>query len=102
MTSSAGISGLIFAGSPPWSRIASRIAARSTIAGTPVKSWRSTRAGMNEISYEGSASAAQPMIGSASLPFRSTFSSRIRSVYGRRSALESSRWNPYVSLPTRS
>ena len=33
MTSSAGTSGLIFAGSPPRSAIASRIAARSTIAG---------------------------------------------------------------------
>ncbi len=34
-------------GSPPRSAIASRIAARSTIAGTPVKSCMSTRAGMN-------------------------------------------------------
>ncbi len=31
--------------------IASRIAARSTTAGTPVKSCSSTRAGMNEISF---------------------------------------------------
>ena len=38
ITSSAGISGLIFDGSPPRSAIASLIAARSTIAGTPVKS----------------------------------------------------------------
>ena len=45
MTSSAGTSGLIFSGSPPSSAIASRIAARSTIAGTPVKSCITTRAG---------------------------------------------------------
>ena len=38
ITSSAGSSGLIFLGSPPRLRIASRIAARSTTAGTPVKS----------------------------------------------------------------
>ena len=55
MTSSAGTSGLIFAGSPPRSDIASRIAARSTIAGTPVKSCITTRAGVNAISLEGSA-----------------------------------------------
>ena len=42
-------------GSPPRSRIALRIAARSTTAGTPVKSWRSTRPGVKEISCEGSA-----------------------------------------------
>jgi hypothetical protein len=29
----------------------SRIAARSTTHGTPVKSWSSTRAGANEISF---------------------------------------------------
>ena len=57
ITSSAGMSGLTFAGSPPRSSIASRIAARSTIAGTPVKSCRRTRAGRKEISREGSAAA---------------------------------------------
>ncbi len=40
-----GFSGLIFSGSPPSATIASRIAARSTTAGTPVKSCISTRAG---------------------------------------------------------
>ena len=40
-----GRSGLILFGSPPRSCIALRIAARSTTAGTPVKSWRSTRPG---------------------------------------------------------
>ena len=86
MTSSTGISGLIFSGSPPWSRIASRIAARSTTHGTPVKSWSSTRAGVNEISCDGSSVATQPATAStsASVPFRRTFSSRMRSVYGSR------------------
>jgi hypothetical protein len=45
MTRSTGDSGLIFFGSPPSFTIASRIAARSTTAGTPVKSCISTRAG---------------------------------------------------------
>ena len=43
MTRSAGTSGLTRAGSPPRSAIASRMTARSTTAGTPVKSWRMTR-----------------------------------------------------------
>jgi hypothetical protein len=42
--------GLIFFGSPPRFFIASRMAARSTTAGTPVKSCISTRAGRNGIS----------------------------------------------------
>ena len=90
MTSSAGICGLIAAGSPPSATIASRIAARSTIAGTPVKSWRRTRAGRKEISWLGSACASQPATArtSSSLPrpsasARRTFSSRTRSVYGQ-------------------
>ena len=45
MTRSTGASGLIFLGSPPRFFIASRMAARSTTAGTPVKSCMSTRAG---------------------------------------------------------
>src|SRR5215216_7785250 len=45
MTRSVGTRGLIFLGSPPTSRIALRIAARSTTAGTPVKSCMTTRAG---------------------------------------------------------
>jgi hypothetical protein len=59
--------------------MASRIAARSTTHGTPVKSWSNTRAGANEISCDGSASATHPATAatSASVPFRSTFSSRI-------------------------
>ena len=79
ITSSAGSSGLICAGSPPRSRIASRIAARSTTAGTPVKSWSRTRAGRKEISRLGSSVATQPATAStsSSRPCRSTFSSRI-------------------------
>ncbi len=65
MTSSAGTSGLIFAGSPPSAAIASRIAARSTIAGTPVKSCITTRAGVKAISAEGCAAASQ--VASASM-----------------------------------
>ena len=50
MTRSTGTSGLILRGSPPSARMASRMAARSTTAGTPVKSCISTRAGRKAIS----------------------------------------------------
>ena len=66
MTRSTWTSGLIAAGSPPSSSIASRIAARSTTAGTPVKSCISTRAGWNGISIDGSAFASQLAIASTS------------------------------------
>ena len=91
MTSSAGTSGLILFGSPPISRIASRIAARSTTAGTPVKSCMTTRAGVNAISLLGSSLAFQ--VASASMScaridspssLRSRFSSRIFSENGSR------------------
>ena len=59
MTSSAGTSGLILLGSPPRSAMASRMAARSTTAGTPVKSCMTTRAGVKAISSLGSAFASQ-------------------------------------------
>ncbi len=59
ITSSTGTSGLMRSGSPPSSSIASRMAARSTIAGTPVKSCISTRAGVYAISREGSSEATQ-------------------------------------------
>ena len=51
MTSSTGCSGLTRSGLPPSAMIASRIAARSTTQGTPVKSCSRTRAGMKEISF---------------------------------------------------
>ena len=50
MTRSTGASGLILSGSPFSAFIASRMAARSTTAGTPVKSCISTRAGRKAIS----------------------------------------------------
>ena len=82
ITRSTSTSGLIAAGSPPISSIASRIAARSTTAGTPVKSCISTRAGWKGISTLGSAAASQPAIASTSAALtetpsssRSTFSS---------------------------
>ncbi len=59
ITSSAGASGLILVASPPRSTTASRIVARSTTAGTPVKSCMTTRAGVNWISVSGSASDRQ-------------------------------------------
>ena len=45
ITRSTGTSGLIFLGSPPSRATAARMAARSTTAGTPVKSCMITRAG---------------------------------------------------------
>ena len=53
MTRWTGTSGLILAVSPPSLAIASRIAARSTTQGTPVKSCSSTRAGRYWISRAG-------------------------------------------------
>ena len=47
MTNSAGASGFTLVGSPPRSAIASRIVAKSTTQGTPVKSCMMTRAGVN-------------------------------------------------------
>jgi len=59
MTSSAGWSGLILDGSPPSAFMASRMAARSTTAGTPVKSCMRTRAGRYAISTDGAAAGSQ-------------------------------------------
>ncbi len=91
MTSSTGTSGLIFAGSPPRSAIASRIAARSTTHGTPVKSWSTTRAGVNAISFDGSALWSHDASASTSSlrtltpsSLRSRFSSRTFSEKGSR------------------
>ena len=50
ITKSTGTCGFTFSGSPPISTIASRSAARSTTAGTPVKSCKMTRDGRNGIS----------------------------------------------------
>ena len=50
ITKSTGFKGLIFSGSPPRAINPSRIAARSTTAGTPVKSCINTLAGRYAIS----------------------------------------------------
>ena len=93
MTSSAGASGLIFVASPPRSTTASRIVARSTTQGTPVKSCMMTRAGVNWISVSGWAFSSQPprarmwsavMLAPSSV--RSRFSRSTLRLYGRRRA----------------
>ena len=91
MTSSTGWSGFTLFGSPPSRAIPSRIAARSTTAGTPVKSCRSTRAGANEISFWAWLFRSHFASASMSADFtnrpsswRSRFSSRIFIEYGRR------------------
>ena len=71
--------------------IASRIAARSTTQGTPVKSCSRTRAGMKEISFSDAAVAFHCATARMSSAFtnalssrRSRFSSRIFIEYGSR------------------
>ena len=90
MTISAGARGLIFAGSPPRSPTASRIVARSTTQGTPVKSCMITRAGVNWISVSGSAFSSQlpraaicSFVTFAPSSVRSRFSRRTLRLYGR-------------------
>ncbi len=95
MTRSAGTSGLTLSGSPPMSAIASRMAARSTTHGTPVKSWRMTRAGRNgssivpgSVSGRQAASVARSLAVTRPLPdaaCRAAFSMRTLTVYGSRS-----------------
>ena len=104
MTISAGASGLIFVASPPSSDIASRMVARSTTHGTPVKSCMITRAGVNWISLLGSASASQPASArmSSAVMFapssvRSRFSSSTLRLYGRESTAPS-RPSPSTAL----
>jgi hypothetical protein len=91
MTSSTGCSGLTFRGSPPSLTTPSRMAARSTTAGTPVKSWSRTRAGMNAISFATfDVTSQRPSAWTSSASTnrsssrRSRFSSRILSEYGSR------------------
>ncbi len=93
MTRSIGASGLILLGSPPMRLIASRMAARSTTAGTPVKSCNSTRAGRNAISRSGVAFGLYSRSASMSSrrtvrpsSLRNRFSSRMRSENGMRSS----------------
>src|SRR5215831_17837875 len=102
------MSGLIFFGSPPRACMASRMAARSTTAGTPVRSCRITRAGVNWISVSGSFLASQParavmwpavMLTPSSL--RSRFSSRTLRLNGRLAlpGTASSRYISYDAPP---
>ena len=101
ITSSTGTSGLIWAGSPPRAMMASRIAARSTTAGTPVKSCMSTRSGVKAISRAASPAASPWRVGRLGparegldvarrvtltpSSWRSRFSSSTLIEYGRRS-----------------
>src|SRR5262249_20886995 len=117
MTSSTDCRGLIFFGSPPIFAMASRIAARSTTHGTPVKSCSNTRLGVKAISLSGSLEGSQRARASMSSlrtetpsSVRSRFSKRILSENGRRLAsgrifsTAASRktvysWPPTVSVP---
>src|ERR1022692_663826 len=97
MTRSAGIRGLARLGSAPIAARASRMAARSTTQGTPVKSCSSTRAGMKLISLplepsaEGSPAPATYSTSAAETrrpsSNRRRFSSRILVENGRRGIL---------------
>src|SRR5665647_809748 len=89
----AGASGLIRAGSPPRSAIASRMVARSTTQGTPVKSCMITRAGVNWISVLGWAAGSHPAkartwsaVTFAPSSVRSRFSASTFRLYGSRSS----------------
>ena len=91
MTRSAGTSGLIRLGSPPRALIASRMAARSTTQGTPVKSCITTRAGRKGTSAVEPERGVQPASAftssSVTKPrpqLRSTVSSSTLIVYGVR------------------
>ena len=66
MTRSTGTSGFTFCGEPPSRVMPSRIAARSTTAGTPVKSCIRMRAGLNGTSLSECAAVSQPAIDLAS------------------------------------
>ncbi len=84
MTSSTGHSGFTLEALPPSVLMASRIAARSTTQGTPVKSCRMTRAGVKLMSWIGSFFRSAPATASTSSvvvfspsSWRSRFSRRI-------------------------
>ena len=91
MTSSTGCNGLTCSGRPPRATMPSRMAARSTTQGTPVKSCSSTRAGMNDSSRWPGWRTSQVASARMSSAFtkllssrRSRFSSRMRSENGSR------------------
>ena len=91
MTRSHGTSGSTRAGSRPARAIAARMAARSTTAGTPVKSCSSTRAGKNGTRLPAPGASGQCASASTSSSrtcsppaLRSSPSSRMRTVCGSR------------------
>ncbi|OPX59814.1 MAG: hypothetical protein A4E29_01211 [Methanomassiliicoccales archaeon PtaB.Bin134] len=97
MVRSTGTRGLICEGFPPISCTASRMAARSTTQGTPVKSCNTTLAGMNGISSSSFPAGVQDSSFSTSSAVTSTPSSwrsrDSRSTFtekGKRSTLASS------------
>src|SRR3712207_1674968 len=112
MTSSAGTSGFTKDGSQPASAIASRMTARSTTHGTPVKSCMRMRAGLKAISFEGSAfgshsTSARTSSAVTATPssLRRRFSSRTLSENGRRAArspMAARRNTSYERSPTES
>ena len=90
MTRSDGRIGFICSALPPRATNASRMAARSTTEGTPVKSCRITRAGRKAISTSGTAAGSQLATAAMwsretllSSSWRSRFSSRMRSEKGK-------------------
>ncbi len=86
MTRSTGTSGLAFLGSAPIFLRASRMAARSTTQGTPVKSCKTTRAGRKLISH---ASALVSHFATYSMSERLTVApSSKRSRFSRRILIE--------------
>ena len=103
ITNSEGINGLMLATDPPSLTTASRIAAKSTMQGTPVKSCSTTRAGMKAISVAGSSVAfhwatasIEALVTDAPSSQRSRFSSRIFIENGNLD--RSKRWPSFARL----
>ena len=108
MTKSTGTRGFTFPGSPPNSTIASRRAAMSTTAGTPVKSCNNTRLGLKGISsgFISGDQAAILLTSSSDTKkpsqFRRADSSKIRIENGKSSSLQRpafSRAESDINLP---
>ena len=98
MTRSTGCSGLILVGSPPSFASASRIAARSTTHGTPVKSCSSTRDVRKAISlstgcftFHVASASMSPFFTKAPSSFRSRFSRSTLSENGSVATVEPAR-----------
>ena len=113
ITSSTGTNGLIWEGEPPRPTSASRMAARSTTPGTPVKSCISTRSGVKAISRASSpalapwASGCRPHAATAATSdavtrnpssWRSRFSRSTLTPYGRRATSPAAASGPAARL----